>query len=216
VVLFGIGSPIVVEYVETCRRLEWSILAAVRNRDGEIYFEDHSRIVDSAAVDSTISANPCLCPLFTPANRALATREAQILGFRFGVAMIDPHAIIAATTSVGGGSFVNAGCVLGAEGSISSHALINRGASIGHHVQIGEFVSIGPGAIVGGLARIERGVMIGAGAILLPKTRVGAFAVVGAGAVVTRDVPPRAKVVGNPAQAIAMNLPDFELPDLCS
>lgn len=216
VVLFGIGSPIVVEYAETCRRLGWSIFAAIRNRDGEVYFEDRSKIVDSAALDSTVTAFPCLCPLFSPPNRALATREARILGFRFDIAMIDPHAIIATTTCVGAGSFVNAGCVLGAGSSISSHALINRGASIGHHVAIGECVSVGPGAIVGGLVTIDRGAMIGAGAILLPKIKVGAFAVVGAGAVVTRDVLPRTKVVGNPARAIATNLPDFELPNLRS
>ena len=41
IVLFGIGSPIVVEYVETCRRLGWSIIAAVKNRDGEAYFDVH-------------------------------------------------------------------------------------------------------------------------------------------------------------------------------
>lgn len=50
--------------------------------------------------------------------------------------------------------------------------------------------------------RIERNARIGAGAILLPGVRIGADALVGAGAVVTRDVPPRAVVVGNPARVI--------------
>jgi acetyltransferase-like isoleucine patch superfamily enzyme len=40
---------------------------------------------------------------------------------------------------------------------------------------------------------------IGAGAILLPNVTVGERAVVAAGAVVTRDVPPRTVVAGNPA-----------------
>ena len=42
--------------------------------------------------------------------------------------------------------------------------------------------------------------MIGAGAVLLPKVRVGAHAIVGAGSVVVADVPPHAKVAGNPAR----------------
>lgn len=50
--------------------------------------------------------------------------------------------------------------------------------------------------------RIERNARIGAGAILLPGVRIGADALVGAGAVVTRDVPPCAVVVGNPARVI--------------
>jgi len=41
---------------------------------------------------------------------------------------------------------------------------------------------------------------IGAGAIIFPNVRIGEQAIVGAGAVVTKDVPPHAIVVGNPAQ----------------
>ena len=50
--------------------------------------------------------------------------------------------------------------------------------------------------------RLCHGASIGAGAVLLPGITVGARAMVGAGAVVTRDVPPAAVVVGNPARII--------------
>jgi sugar O-acyltransferase (sialic acid O-acetyltransferase NeuD family) len=212
-VLFGIGSPFVVECVETCRRLGQPIAAAVRNYDGPVYFDDHSRIVERDAVDAALAAFPCLCPLFTPANRAHAAREARSLGFRFARSVIDPHAVIAATTLIGDGSFVNAGCIIGAATSISSQVIINRAASVGHHVAIGAFVAIGPGAIIGGLAGLGTGCLIGAGAVVLPQVKVGAFAVVGAGAVVTRDVPPRSKVMGNPARTVATDLPEFAPPD---
>lgn len=43
---------------------------------------------------------------------------------------------------------------------------------------------------------------IGANATLLPSITVGEYAMVGAGAVVTKDVPPRAVVAGNPAKVI--------------
>lgn len=46
------------------------------------------------------------------------------------------------------------------------------------------------------------GASVGAGAVLCPGIRVGRRAMVGAGAVVTRDVPPYAIVVGNPAQIV--------------
>jgi acetyltransferase-like isoleucine patch superfamily enzyme len=47
---------------------------------------------------------------------------------------------------------------------------------------------------------------------VLPKIKIGAFATVGAGAVVTRDVPDRTKVVGNPARANGPKLEEFDLP----
>ena len=212
-VLFGIGSPLVAEYVETCRRLNQPIAAAVRNYEGPVYFDDPSRIVALDAIDRALLAFPCLCPLFTPANRAQAAREAASLGFRFAQALIDPHAVVAATTRIGDGSFVNAGCIIGAATSIAAQVIINRAASVGHHVAIDAFVSIGPGATIGGLAALGTGCLIGAGAIVLPQVKIGAFAVVGAGAVVTRDVEPRTKVMGNPARVVATDLPEFALMD---
>jgi acetyltransferase-like isoleucine patch superfamily enzyme len=49
---------------------------------------------------------------------------------------------------------------------------------------------------------IRRGARIGGGAILCPAVEVGEDAFVGAGAVVTRDVPARTVVVGNPARVL--------------
>jgi acetyltransferase-like isoleucine patch superfamily enzyme len=50
--------------------------------------------------------------------------------------------------------------------------------------------------------RIGRNVWLGTGAIVLPGVIIGDHAVIGAGAVVTRDIPERAVVVGNPARII--------------
>lgn len=203
----------VVEHVETCRRLGWSIFAAVRNREGLVYFDDDKRVVDPTAIDAEIFTYSCFCPLFNPTNRAVATLEAKNCGFHFDVALIDPHVITSPTSHIGEGTYVNAGCIIGAEVSISRHVLINRGASIGHHVRIGECASIGPGAIISGFVKIGPGAMVGAGAILLPKVKIGAFAVVAAGAVVTRDVPDFTKVAGNPGRTIGSGLAKFELPN---
>ena len=49
---------------------------------------------------------------------------------------------------------------------------------------------------------IRRGARIGGGAILCPGIEIGEEAFVGAGAVVTKDVPPRMVVVGNPARVL--------------
>ena len=57
---------------------------------------------------------------------------------------------------------------------------------------------------------IRRGARVGGGAILCPGVEVGEEAFVGAGAVVTKDVPPRKVVVGNPARVLR-DVPEDEL-----
>jgi acetyltransferase-like isoleucine patch superfamily enzyme len=59
-------------------------------------------------------------------------------------------------------------------------------------------------------AVIRRGARVGGGATLLPGIEIGEEAFVGAGAVVTRDVAPRALVVGSPARVLRQ-VPDEEL-----
>lgn len=51
-------------------------------------------------------------------------------------------------------------------------------------------------------ATVQDGAVIGAGATILPHVIIGKEALVGAGSVVTKDVPPGAVVIGNPARKI--------------
>jgi sugar O-acyltransferase (sialic acid O-acetyltransferase NeuD family) len=202
VVLFGIGSSLVVEYVETCRRLGYRIVAAIRNRPDPVFFEDDTKIVDIGALAPALRDASCLCPMFTPGNRRAAVDEATALGFAFARALIDPTAIVASTTAVGGGSFLNAGCIIGAGTVVGEHVVVNRGTTVGHHAAVGAFASLGPGVTVAGHVTVEDGAMVGAGAVVLPKLTIGARAVVGAGAVVVDDVPAGAKVFGNPGRIV--------------
>ena len=49
---------------------------------------------------------------------------------------------------------------------------------------------------------IGKNVWLGMGAVLLPGITIGDRAIVGAGSVVTKDVPPKSIVVGNPAKVL--------------
>jgi len=49
---------------------------------------------------------------------------------------------------------------------------------------------------------VKYGATLGAGAIILAGNTIGEFSMVGAGSVVTRDVPPYALVIGNPARRV--------------
>jgi acetyltransferase-like isoleucine patch superfamily enzyme len=105
---------------------------------------------------------------------------------------------------------------VGSHSYVGYQVTINVGASvtIGRHVLIANRVFIAgddghpldpaarrtePGSGAGRVV-IEDDVWIGEAAIILKNVRIGAGAVVGAGTVVTRDVPPRSVVAGNPAR----------------
>lgn len=102
---------------------------------------------------------------------------------------------------LGHGVFANFGCVF----------LDVLTIEIGDACQIGSCVQIltadhprDPGLRRQGLesgkpVRVGQNVWIGSGAIILPGVTVGDDAIIGAGSVVTRNVPPGATVMGNPA-----------------
>lgn len=103
---------------------------------------------------------------------------------------------------IGAGVFLNFNCVVLDVVTVT----IGDGTQIGPGVQI--LAADHPrdpaerltGVESGRPVTIGRNVWIGAGAIILPGVTIGDDALVGAGSVVTRDVPPGATVVGNPAR----------------
>jgi sugar O-acyltransferase (sialic acid O-acetyltransferase NeuD family) len=209
-VLFAVGSALVVDYQETCRRLGITVAAAIQNRPAPARVLPGTVLRRAEELDAELRALPYLCPLFTPANRRTASAEAAALGLALAPALLDPTAVLAASAEIGAGSYVNAACVIGGAARLGAQVVVNRGANLGHHAEIAEFASIGPGAVLAGEVKVGRGALIGAGAVILPRVRIGAHAVVGAGAVVTRDVAERHLVLGNPARIAATDRTTFE------
>jgi sugar O-acyltransferase (sialic acid O-acetyltransferase NeuD family) len=198
-ILFGVRSPLVVDYEETCHRLGRIISAAV-SVQGEPRLVDRAALVALADFNPAATADPFIACAFAPGRRAELIALATRLGLSATPALIDPSAVLARTVRVGVGSFINAGVVIGAVSLIGEGVVVNRSASLGHHTVLGDHVSVGPGATLAGNIQVGNAAMIGAGAVVLPHLRIGAGAVVAAGAVVRHHVPDGALVAGHPAR----------------
>ncbi len=121
-------------------------------------------------------------------------------------------------TRVGAFVEVQRGVEIGHRCKISSHTFICEGVTIedecfvGHHVVFindkvpaavnpdGSLQSADDWKVV--RTRVCKRASIGSGAVILCGVRIGEEAVVGAGAVVTKDVPARTVVAGNPARVL--------------
>lgn len=123
-------------------------------------------------------------------------------------AHILPGAVIGADCNICDQTFIENDVVLG------DRVTVKCGVQLWDGVTVEDDVFIGPNATFtndpfprsrqypAAFTRtvIKKGASIGANATLLPGVIIGKYAMVGAGAVVTKDVPPFAIVVGNPAR----------------
>jgi acetyltransferase-like isoleucine patch superfamily enzyme len=120
---------------------------------------------------------------------------------------------------LGRGSYVENDTTIGAMTKIQADAYITAYSTLEEHVFIAPCVVTTNDNWMGRTEQrfgnvkgptIRRGARIGGGAILCPAVEIGEEAFVGAGAVVTKDVPARAVMVGNPARRLR-DVPDEEL-----
>jgi len=141
--------------------------------------------------------------------------------------IVEDGAIIGMQTRIWAGAHVLSGAVIGCNCNLCDHTFIEDGVTLGdrvtvkcgvyiwHGTTIDDDVFIGPSVTFTNdkfprskqypdqyaKTHIGTGASVGGNATLLPVT-IGAHAMVGAGAVVTKDVPPYAIVVGNPARIV--------------
>jgi acetyltransferase-like isoleucine patch superfamily enzyme len=123
---------------------------------------------------------------------------------------------------LGRGSLIENDTTVGAMTRIQAEAYVTAYSTIEEHVFIAPCVVTTNDNFMGRSERrhelmkgptIRRGARVGGGAVLCPGIEVGEEAFVGAGAVVTKDVPARVVVVGNPARVLR-DVPEAELLDL--
>jgi UDP-2-acetamido-3-amino-2,3-dideoxy-glucuronate N-acetyltransferase len=144
-------------------------------------------------------------------------------------AVVDPGAQIGAGTRIWHfshvmpGTIIGENCIVGQNCYIDNNVVVGNGCKIQNNVSLYNGVTleaevfIGPSVVFTNVinprafierksefrpTRICRGASIGANATIVCGVTIGEYALIGAGAVVTKDVPPYALVVGNPARII--------------
>lgn len=142
-------------------------------------------------------------------------------------AVIDDNVTIGADTRVWHFAHLVSGCRVGSRCSIGQNVVIMPTAVVGDGCRIQNNVSlfdgvtlesdvfVGPSAVFTNVINprafisrkseyrptiVRRGASIGANATIVCGHEIGDFALIGAGSVVTRDVPPYALMMGNPAR----------------
>jgi sugar O-acyltransferase (sialic acid O-acetyltransferase NeuD family) len=216
IALFGVRSPLVVEYEEACRCAGIAIPFAVSVSGAPRLLATDS-VIELDDIELYHLETACVVCAFSPVRRRVLVETASNAGFTVADALVHPAATIASSARVGAGSFVNAGCVIGALSMIGENVVFNRSSSAGHHTVLADFVSVGPGVTLAGNVRVGEGSVIGAGSTILPDLRIGAGAIIAAGAVVRHHVADGIMVAGNPAVPHAfkfdqssLNQPDGE------
>ncbi len=149
--------------------------------------------------------------------------------FSHETAIIDEGCTIGAGTKIWHFSHLMPNCTLGENCNLGQNVFIASGVELGNNVKVQNNVSIytgvvceddvflGPSMVFTNVinprsavnrrgeylqTRVGKGATIGANATIVCGHDIGEYAFIGAGAVVTKDVPPYALVVGNPARQI--------------
>jgi UDP-2-acetamido-3-amino-2,3-dideoxy-glucuronate N-acetyltransferase len=149
--------------------------------------------------------------------------------FKHPTAIVDPGAIIGLGCKIWHFSHIMEGAVLGEGCNLGQNVVISPGVVLGKNVKVQNNVSVysgvtceddvflGPSCVFTNVinprsavnrrnqyakTKVGKGATIGANATIVCGYDIGDFAFIGAGAVITRNVPPYALVVGNPARQI--------------
>lgn len=133
-----------------------------------------------------------------------------------GKLILKPHMFgvkIGKDVDVGRFTNIDAGSYRDTE--IGDNTKIDAEVHVGHNSRIGKHVLIVAHAVIGGSAEIGDYSYIGMGALILDHVTIGKHCLIGAGAVVTKDVPDKVCVYGNPAEPRKCNLKPEDLYNMC-
>ncbi len=117
-ILFGLRSPMVVDYEISAERLGRAVTYGMPASGHPRVLSD-IKIVEFSDLGNWVRG-PALPYTFSPKKREELAQLAQEMGFDLAEALIDPTAILSPRPRIGAGSFINAGVVVGGAPMVTS------------------------------------------------------------------------------------------------
>ena len=199
---------------------------------GATVLGDGCRIQDGAVLGKPPALGPSSTapkeepdPLVVEPGATVCSGAVVLAGARIGErAIVGDRAFVRERASVGPGTVVGGGTAVDNDVELGARVRLQTHVYLTAYSLVEDDVFVGPGAVTtndDAMARhppeqslrgatLRRACRVGAASVLLPGVEVGEEAFVAAGAVVTRDVAPRAVVMGVPARVLR-NVPDEDL-----
>ncbi len=126
------------------------------------------------------------------------------------------YVVVLEGASIGQNCNINCNVFIENDVQLGDNVTVKSGVQLWNGIRVGDSVFIGPNATFTNDKNprskkypnkfqqtiIHEYATIGAGAVIMGGTEIGAYAMVGAGALVTKSVPERALVIGQPANVV--------------
>ena len=196
IVLIGVHTPLIGDYVDSCTRLGWEISALVKVDDKPARLSDKTNVILLDKLKSEHINTSFVAASFSPKRRRYLLATAWRHGFKKSATLVDGSSVVSTSSVVGMGTYINGMSIVGSSSRIGEYVFINRGCNIGHHVIVGDFASIGPGVTITSGVAIGEGALIGAGATILPGVHIGNGAVIAAATRIHQNVPEHTLAIG--------------------
>jgi UDP-perosamine 4-acetyltransferase len=139
--------------------------------------------------------------LGTNRDRARVAGKLRALGARLP-ACVAPNVFVARDAQIDAGAVICPGAQIGSRAQVGFACIVNTLSSVDHDCVLGDFTQVTAGVTLGGTVKIGKSAFLGIKSGVIPNLTIGDDVLIMAGSLVTRNVPDRVMVGGNPARLL--------------